>query len=146
MQPSSGCTMFCIMTSILPNGGAIYDAPNIRKGAIYDAPKNREGAIFDAYKVEKNFNFWQRIYFIFIYVHFLFLLKHIIPKVSSDAIYDAPKITSGAICDAPQVRSGAIFDAPICEPGSGCIRNCSIVVSFNKVLIILMLGSLLEVH
>ena len=53
MQPSSGCTMFCIMTSILPNGGAIYDAPNIRKGAIYDAPKNREGAIFDAYKVEK---------------------------------------------------------------------------------------------
>ena len=112
MQPSSGCTMFCIMTSILPNGGAIYDAPNIRKGAIYDAPKNKEGAIFDANKVEKISIFWQRIYFIFIYVHFLFLLRHNVPKVNSDAIYDAPKITSGAICDAPQVRSGAIFDAP----------------------------------
>ena len=123
------------MTSILPNGGAIYDAPNIRKGANYDAPKNKEGAIFDANKVEKISIFWQRIYFIFIYVHFLFLLRHNVPKVNSDAIYDAPKITSGAI-----------FDAPICEPGSGCIRNCSIVVSFNKVLIILMLGSLLEVH
>ena len=127
MQPSSGCTMFCIMTSILPNGGAIYDAPNIRKGAIYDAPKNREGAIFDAYKVEKNFNFWQRIYFIFIYVHFLFLLRHNIPKVRSDAIYDAPKITSGAICDAPQVRSGAIFDAPHQVASEIALQLCHLI-------------------
>ena len=52
----------------------------------------------------------------------------------------------GAISDAPQVRSGAICDAPFGEPEKCCIKNCYIVVSLNKVLIILMLGSLLEVH
>ena len=73
MQPSSGCTMFCIMTSILPNGGAIYDAPNIRKGAIYDAPKNREGAIFDAYKVEKISIFGREfISFLFMYTFYFY--------------------------------------------------------------------------
>ena len=62
------------------------------------------------------------------------------------AISDAPQVRSGAICDALQVRSGAIFDAPFGEPEKCCIKNCYIVVSLNKVLIILMLGSLLEVH
>ena len=47
-----------------------------------------------------------------------------------------------AIWDGLQVRSSAIFD----EPEKCCIKNCYIVVSLNKVLIILMLGSLLEVH
>ena len=62
------------------------------------------------------------------------------------AISDAPQVRGGAICDALQVRSGAIFDAPFGEPEKCCIKNCYIVVSLNKVLIILMLGSLLEVH
>ena len=52
----------------------------------------------------------------------------------------------GAIYDASQVKSGAIFDATFGEPEKCCIKNCYIVVSLNKVLIILMLGSLLEVH
>ena len=68
------------MTSILPNGGAIYDAPNIRKGAIYDAPKNREGAIFDAYKVEKISIFGREfISFLFMYT-FYFYWDIIYPK------------------------------------------------------------------
>ena len=62
------------------------------------------------------------------------------------AISDAPQVRGGAICDALQVRSGAICDAPFGEPEKCCIKNCYIVVSLNKVLIILMLGSLLEVH
>ena len=78
-------------------------------------------------KLKKNFNFWQRIYFIFIYVHFLFLLRHNVPKVNSDAIYDAPKITSGAICDAPQVRSGAIFDAPHRVASEIALQLCHLI-------------------
>ena len=62
------------------------------------------------------------------------------------AISDAPQVRGGAIFDALQVRSGAICDAPFGEPEKCCIKNCYIVVSLNKVLIILMLGSLLEVH
>ena len=62
------------------------------------------------------------------------------------AISDAPQVRGAAICDALQVRSGAICDAPFGEPEKCCIKNCYIVVSLNKVLIILMLGSLLEVH
>ena len=46
----------------------------------------------------------------------------------------------------PKLRSGAIFDVPICAPGLGFIINCFIALSLKKVLIILMLGSLLEVH
>ena len=64
----------------------------------------------------------------------------------SGAISDAPQVRGGAICDALQVRSGAIVDAPSGEPEKCCIKNCYIVVSLNKVLIILMLGLLLEVH
>ena len=56
------------------------------------------------------------------------------------AISDAPQVRGGAICDALQVRSGAIVDAPFVEPEKCCIKNCYIVVSLNKVLIILMLG------
>ena len=67
-------------------------------------------------------------------------------KNRGGAISDAPQVRGGAICDALQVRSGAICDAPFGEPEKCCIKNCYIVVSLNKVLIILMLGSLLEVH
>ena len=58
------------------------------------------------------------------------------------AISDAPQVRGGAIWDGLQVRSSAIFD----EPEKCCIKNCFTVVSLNKVLIVLMLGSLLEVH
>ena len=67
-------------------------------------------------------------------------------KNRGGAISDASQVRGGAICDALQVRSGAICDAPFGEPEKCCIKNCYIVVSLNKVLIILMLGSLLEVH
>ena len=58
------------------------------------------------------------------------------------AISDAPQVRGDAIWDALQVRSGAIFDAPFGEPEKCCTKNCYIVVSVNKVLIISMLGSL----
>ena len=87
-----------------------------KKASIISSFSSRRGAIFDA------------------------------SQVKSGAIYDAPQFRIGAIYDALQVRSGAICDAPFGEPEKCCIKNCYIVVSLNKVLIILMLGSLLEVH
>ena len=60
------------MTSILPNGRAIYDAPNIRKGANYDAPKNKEGAIFDAPKVEENTIFGREFFSLFMYIFYFY--------------------------------------------------------------------------
>ena len=95
---------------------SIISSFSSRRGAIYDASQVKSGAIYDA------------------------------PQVRSGAIYDALQVRSGAICDALHVRSGAICDAPFGEPEKCCIKNCYKVVSLNKVLIILMLGSLLEVH
>ena len=54
------------------------------------------------------------------------------PKSRRGAIVDAPKPLGGAIYDAPKARGGAIFDASSGAPGSGFIKNCSIVKAIKQ--------------